>query len=107
EWEKLSKDRSELRKDNREIRGERRDVNDDVNAGRPGMAAADEREKGRDKGERREDVRDLERERIQRVRTRAIALELQGLQGRFDGPSLNQKQALIGELMQIARNEIH
>jgi hypothetical protein len=99
--------RAEVREDKAEVRSDRRELKQDVALGRrPGVVADDARDLGRDKANLADDRRDAAAERLSRERLMAIQGQLGGLAGRFDPQSVQQKRALYGEVLGLARAEI-
>ncbi len=85
-----------------EVRSERREVGRDVRNGRPGAAARDRRDARDDRRDLRDDVRDAQKESAQNQRRYNIAVELNGLAGRLDPPSLERKRTLMVQLLREA-----
>lgn len=86
----LARDGAEVRQDNRELRRDRA----------VGPVARDDRR------DRRDDVRDAKVEARAGQRLAAIDAQLAGLAGRFDPPSLQQRRALLDEVMALSRQEL-
>ena len=86
----LARDRAEVRQDNRELRRDRV----------VGPVARDDRR------DRRDDVRDVKVEANSRQRIAAIDAQFAGLAGRFDPMSLQQRRALLNEVMALSRQEL-
>ncbi len=98
--------KAEVRRDNREVRSENREIRQDLAMGKPGQAMNDLHDRRDDIRDRRDDIRDAKVEKADLNRTRAIALELNSLAGRFDAPSLDRKRALITDLIALAKVEV-
>jgi len=102
-----AQDRAEIRQDRRELGSDRRELRRDVATGRgPGVKADDVRDRNDDRRDLRDDRRDSRAEALHGGRVLQIDAELRGLTGRADGPSLDRKRALMGELVALARQEI-
>ncbi len=103
-----AQDRQEVRRDKRELRSDRREVRRDLATGkRAGVVADDVHDKNKDRRNAADDRVDALKEHISRERLTAIQGQLAGLQGRFDGPSVQAKRALYAEVVAAAAVELH
>ncbi len=85
-----------------EARGERREVARDNRRGRFGEARRDRRDARDDRRDAADDRRDAMKEAAQNQRRYQIAVELNGLAGRVDGPALTRKRQLMVTLLHEA-----
>ena len=91
---------TELAQDKAELQRDSREVQHDIHEARPVTAGDDRREKVR------EDVRDVRADRAFMEKHAQVLRDLDALYGRMDAPSLDQKRALMGELIGLARAEL-
>ncbi|MBL8952791.1 MAG: hypothetical protein JNK82_18565 [Myxococcaceae bacterium] len=96
----LTESRRELSQDQRELGSDRRELRRDIANGRRAGVRAD------DVRDLRDDRRDARAEAVHGARVLQIDSELRGLSGRADGPSLDRKRELMGELVVLARQEV-
>lgn len=101
-----SQKNQEVREDKRELAGDRKELRRDVVQGKPVQAADDVHDKNRDRANLADDKGDAVRERLSRERLAAIQAQLNGLAGRFDGPSVATKRSLYAEVLHAARAEV-
>jgi hypothetical protein len=96
----------ELRRSRREVNEERRELARDDAQARPVRHADDARDLRDDRRDHRDDRRDLERERRYHERIKVIEREWDTLVGARTPQAMNRKHALLGKLVQLARDEV-
>lgn len=104
----MAQDKNEVARSNSEVRSDRREeARDYSQPTAPGVRADDRHDARDDRRDRADDQRDLGVETRQQHQKRAIAAELNTLYGRQDPNALTRKRALIIELSELARAEVH